>query len=288
MQENAKKSTLALIRTTYKLFSESQKQVADFVLANPAQVILLPIAELAAACKVSEPTVMRFLHKMNYRSYQMFRVHIAQDNAPDTSQALYSDVDQNDSSSEIIRKVLTSTQCALNDLQGVLKPESLEKICAAIHEAKKVLIIGVGSTYAVAFDFYHKLLKLGINALCSNDPHIINITCNSGLKEKGSVLIAISHSGESREILDGVALAKQSGCPVYGITSFKNSTLARQSDEVLLSTSLETAYRSDALTSRIMQLCIVDMLYINLALLSGSKAIENIQNSRMAVARNKT
>ena len=279
---------MGLIRTSYQVFSESQKQVADYVLANPGQVILLPIAELAAACKVSEPTVMRFLHKMDYQSYQVFRVHVAQESTPDTSHALYSYVVQRDSGRDVIEKVISSTQCALDDLREILKSESLERICRGIHKARKVMIIGMGSTYAVAFDFYHKLLKLGINACCSNDPHIINITCNGGLKEKGALLIAISHSGESREILDGVALAKLTGCPVYGITSFQNSSLARQSDELLLSTSLETNYRSDALTSRIIQLCIIDMLYIRLALLDGSKAMEKINASRVAVARNKT
>jgi DNA-binding MurR/RpiR family transcriptional regulator len=281
-------SVMGLIRTSYQNFSQAQKQVANYVLTNPAQVILLPIADLAAVCQVSEPTVIRFLHKMNYHSYQVFRVHIAQECAPDTSRALYGDVAVSDSGKAIIEKVISSTQCALSDILGILKPAALEKICSALHRAKKVMVIGVGSTYAVAFDFYHKLLKLGINACCDNDSHIINITCNSGLKETGAVLVAISHSGESREILDGVKLAKQSNCPVFSITSFQNSNLARMSDEVLLSASMETNYRSDALTSRILQMCIIDMLYIRLALMDGSRAMENIQSSRLAVAHNKT
>ncbi|MDR1211730.1 MAG: MurR/RpiR family transcriptional regulator [Spirochaetaceae bacterium] len=281
------KPVMGLIRTTYKAFSQSQKQVAAYVLAHPEKVILLSIAELAAACGVSEPTVMRFLHKMNYQSYQVFRVNIARESAGDTGQALYSDVKAGDTGREIMKKVIASTKCSLEDLLAILDPGLLDTLCREIHRAKQVLIIGVGSTYAVAWDFCHKLLKLGINATCSNDPHIINIRCGS-LNPRSSILIAISHSGESREILDGVALAKERNCPVFGITSFPRSSLAKLAGRTLLSSSLETSYRSDALTSRILQLCIIDMAYIRLALMGGNTSMENINASRVAVARNKT
>jgi DNA-binding MurR/RpiR family transcriptional regulator len=278
---------LSLIRTHYHLFSSSQQQVADYVLAHPEKVMLLSIGDLADSCKVSEPTVMRFLHKMSYRSYQVFRVHIAQEAATNTGQVLYSDVERDDGSAEIARKVVLSTKQSLDNLIQVINTDTLEKLCRAIIKAGMVFIIGVGATYAVAFDFYHKLIKLGFKATCSHDPHIINITCSE--MEKGrSLLIALSHSGESREILDGVSLAKRAGCRVFGITSFASSSLAKEADELLLSTSLETNYRSDALTSRILQLCIIDMVYIRLALIGGEKSIEKINASRIAVAQNKT
>jgi DNA-binding MurR/RpiR family transcriptional regulator len=278
---------MGLIRNSRHLFSESQNLVADYVLANPDKVILLSIAELAMSCNVSEPTVIRFLHKMSYQSYQVFRVNIAQELAKNPSQSLYSDVTEHDTGKEIMEKVIASTKQSLDDLVAVLAPEGIEKLCAAIVNAKKIFVIGVGSTYAIAYDFYHKLLKLGYESSCSNDPHIINICCNN-MDAKSSILIAISHSGESREILDGVQLAKRSRCPVYSITSFPNSSLAKLADERILSTSLETSYRSDAMTSRIIQLCIIDMVYIRLAVMSGAPAIEKINASRVAVAHNKT
>jgi DNA-binding MurR/RpiR family transcriptional regulator len=281
------KSLMGLIRTSYKAFSQCQKQVADYILAHPGKIMLLSIADLAAACKVSEPTVMRFLHKMEYRSYQVFRVNMAQECARDTSQALYSHVVLGDKSQEIIEKVIASTRCSLNDALSVLKSDVLEKFCQRLFTAKKVFIIGIGATYAVAFDLYHKLLKLGMDAACSNDAHIINISCGN-MDPRSSLLVALSHSGESREILDGAARAKKRGCPVFAITSFPNSSLAKLCGQALISASHETSYRSDALTSRIIQLCIIDMVYIRLALMGGNDSMEKINASRVAVAQNKT
>jgi DNA-binding MurR/RpiR family transcriptional regulator len=280
-------SVMALIRTTYKMLSPPQKRVADYVLNNPNKVILLSIAALATECNVSEPTVFRFLHKLSYHSYQVFRVNVAKESASDISQSLYADVFANDTSRQIVDKVIFSTKRALDDFESILNVENLERICQGIFSAKNAFIIGVGSTYAVAYDFYHKLSKLGICAFCSSDPHMININSGNMGKDE-SVLIAISHSGESREILDGADLAKQNGCPVFGITSFQNSSLAKAADAFLLSSSLETNYRSDALTSRILQFCIIDMVYIRLALLGGKEFMDKISASRLAVARNKT
>ncbi|MCD8351753.1 MAG: MurR/RpiR family transcriptional regulator [Planctomycetaceae bacterium] len=274
------------IRIRYKSLSASQKQVADYVVKHPEKVMLLSLADLAAACRVSEPTVMRFLHKLGYQSYQVFRVNVAQKTARHTGESLYDDVNPGDDSRQIMQKVICSTKTSLDDLATVLSPDALEETAEHILSAKTVTVIGVGATHAIAFDLAHKLLKLGIMAQCYNDPHLINI--GVGGLDAESLLIAFSHSGESREILDGVAIAKKRGCPVAAVCSFPNSSLAKAADITILSSSHETTYRSDDLTSRILQLCIIDILYIRLALLGGDGMLARIQDSRLAVAKNKT
>lgn len=277
---------MALIRTKYKSLSRSQARVADYVTANPEKVMLLSLFDLASACGVSEPTVFRFLRKLGLSSYQVFRVSVAQNTARYTATSLYSEVSPEDSTKEIMRKVISSTKCSLDDVAQILKPEALDEACRRILRARRIFVVGVGSSYAIAYDFAHKLLKLGMHVHSCNDAHIINITCRTLGPE--SLLIAVSHTGESREILTGVACAEIAGCPVCGITSFPSSSLAKKSAVTLISSSLETEYRSDAMTSRIIQLCIIDMLYIRLALLGGERTLERIGASRLAVAQNKT
>ena len=115
---------------------------------------------------------------------------------------------------------------------------------------------------------------------------MINIRC-SILKE-GALLIAFSHSGESREILDGVRCAKAAGAAVAAVTSYPKSSLATAADALLLSSSQEMQYRSDSMISRIIQMTIIDMIYVRCALKMGGSAHEFINRSRLAVAKNKT
>lgn len=279
-------NVLALIRTKYNTLSSTQKGVADYVLSQADKVMFCSLADLAAACKVSEATIIRFLHKLDYTSYQVFRVNIAQELSKGTNNEVYNEVSEKDGMTEIMNKVIQSTVRSITDSSQTINPDHLSSLCDHIVAANRILIIGVGATSAIAFDFYHKLIKLGLNAVFCNDPHMINISCQNMSEQ--TLLIAISHSGESREILDGVDLALNQHCPVDCITSYPNSSLAKMSHCVLLSSSLETHFRSDAMTSRIIQLCIIDMIYIRLAMQIGEGAIEHINLSRVAVARNKT
>lgn len=89
-------------------------------------------------------------------------------------------------------------------------------------------------------------------------------------------------------MLDGVRIARSLECPVLAVTSYARSSLAVNATCILLSSSPETRYRSDAMTPRIIQMTIIDMIYITLALRMGESALYRINRSRVAVARNKT
>ncbi len=277
---------LGRIRARYNTFSSSQRQVADHVLAHADSVMMSSLSDFAKACGVSEPTIMRFLRKLDCDSYQVFRVGIAQELAHGSAENIYEEVSEEDSQAVIRDKVIHHTVRSLEDAREIIDAGELERLVGMIRGARRTLVIGIGASAAIAFDCYHKLVRLGIHALQENDPHMINIL-TSGLGPH-DLLIAITHSGESREILDAVSIAKGRQCPVAAVTSYPSSSAARAADCLLLSSSLETRYRSDALTSRIIQMTITDMLYTTLALRLGDSAQLQVDRSRVAVAKNKT
>lgn len=277
---------LSAIRSKYNTLSASQKSVADYVLENPEKVMVGTLSEVASDIGVSETTVIRFLHKLGFDSYQVFRVNIAQEISPDPTLDIYEEVTESDSPADVIQKVVGSTSQSILDSLGIISAEQLDRIVRSIRGARKIFLIGMGSSAVQAYDLNHKLLKLGLNSSYSHDPHLINIQAQT--LDENDAMVIFSHSGESREILDGARYAKAGGCFIAGVTSYTQSTLASLADAVLFSSSKETSYRSDALTSRIIQLMIVDMIYIDLALSIGKPANETINKSRIAVAANKT
>ena len=277
---------MALIRVKYNTFSDSQKVVADYVLGHPNEVMLNTLNELATACSVSETTVLRFLHKIRFNSYQLFRINLTQELSKGTTHAVYEDVAAEDSAEQIMKKIISATVSSLKDSLQVIDPGDLECFVQHILSARRILVIGVGASASVATDLFHKLIKLGFDAACSNDPHMTNIMCSNLTKK--DFLIVFSHSGESREVLDGVAIARENDAPVGAVTSYLKSTLANLSDFVLCSSSLETKFRSDAMTSRIIQIVIIDILYVSIVAKLGDKVLPQIYKTRIAVAKNKT
>lgn len=276
----------SLIRAKYNTFSASQKVVADYVLNHPNEVMLNTLVEIASACNVSETTVLRFLHKINFNSYQLFKINITQEISKDTPNVVYEDIHFKDTTQQIIGKIISSTVSSLQDSIEVIDPGVIKKVVNKITSSNKILIIGVGASASIATDMYHKLIKLGLNVVCCNDPHLINILSIS-LTPK-DFLIVFSHSGESREVLDAVSIAKEQKCEVGAITSYAKSTLANRAKYVICSSSLETKFRSDAMTSRIIQLVIIDIIYVSIVVKSGEAILPQIYKSRLAVAKNKT
>lgn len=279
-------SILSLIRTSYPVFSASQKQVADFVLKNPDRVMISSMSDLAQECGVSEPTIMRFLHKLKYDSYQVFRVNIAQELGTGSTKNLYSEEIQEGDGIDVIKnKVLTVTAQSLMDCTELIDDFAVDRMAQGLLAADRIMAIGLGGSYAEAWDFAHKMQRLGLPAFASNDSHMINIMCTNLCPK--DILVVFSHSGESREILDAVAIARKNGASIAAITSYPNSKVVKECNWSLLSTSYETNYRSDAMTSRIIQMTLTDILYICMAQRMGAKAEQSINLTRLAVAKNK-
>ena len=60
----------------------AERRVADFVSANPGEVIHLSMARLSQKCDVSDPTIMRFCRRFGFEGYQSFKLHLAQSLVP--------------------------------------------------------------------------------------------------------------------------------------------------------------------------------------------------------------
>ncbi len=280
-----KTDVFTAIRINYNSLSEVQRRIADFVLKNGNTAMFLSITDLAQKCETSETTIMRFLRKVGFSSYQVFRVELAQGLQQDNPRYAYSDIDQHDSVHEVIEKVVSSTVTAIEDIRNLVPAAIIEKAADWIEEAEQILIFGVGSSGYIAGDLFHKLIRLGINAVVCHDPHIMAI--HSAQTKKGNLVICVSHSGESEVILDCAREGKQRGSRLVAMTSYPHSSLAETSDLNLFSSTSETNYRPDAMTSRILQLVIIDLLSIVLTLRKGKVGIDAIGRSQVAVARQK-
>ncbi|MBP2627935.1 MAG: MurR/RpiR family transcriptional regulator [Firmicutes bacterium] len=273
------------IRTKYNTLSPTQKQVADFILNNSEQVILLAITDLAEKCNTSETTVVRFLHKLGFKSYQVFRVRMAQEITEQSVQGVYEEITKADSAEQIREKVILSTVNSLQDLNKMIDGEVLERVVDLIITSDKIIICGLGASGAVAMDAFHKLLRLGLNVVAFTDNHLMSIGCAQATQK--TTVLAISHSGESRDILEAVGLAQEAHANIVAFTSYQHSSVTKLADYVLLSSSNETKFRSDAMTSRILQFVTIDMLYVSIVLKLGRSAVRSVNKSRLAVAAKK-
>jgi RpiR family transcriptional regulator, carbohydrate utilization regulator len=92
-------------------------------------------------------------------------------------------------------------------------------------------------------------------------------------------VLTISHSGATHETVASTRLAKDAGAKTICITNFGRSPLQVHADVVLYTMARETRFRTEAMTSRIAQLCVVDALIAALALADHDRAVDTLRHT---------
>ena len=145
-----------------------------------------------------------------------------------------------------------------------LNSDCLSAAAEAIIKARRVVIYGFGNSNSIATDLQHKLLRLGIDAIAYSDLHLqIISTVSLGPQD---VLIAISHSGSSKELVAQAKKAKSRGAVVISLTSLGQSPLYKISDIGLSTSSNENEFSVLAFSSRVAQMVLVNTIYAIIAM----------------------
>ncbi len=269
------------IQGTYSSLRVAEQRVADFILGNAEELIHLTVTELAEKTQTSESTVVRLCQKIGYKGYQEFKIMLARDLVGPTER-VYDQIEVTDSLSALKVKVFQANAQALNDTMEVLSDLELERAVRALTTARKLEIYGIGGSAPLALDAYHKFMKLGITAVSLSDSDLMAMS--SSLLKKHDVALGISHTGASRDVCDAMENAKAAGATTICITHRATSPITKVSDIKLFTAAKETAFGSDAMSSRIGQLTIIDTLYAGIALADYNGSLALIQKTREASA----
>ncbi len=248
---------------------------------------LLSMNELSRLSDVSEPSVVRLYKKLGYASYQELKVALAQEqaNSQPSVGASQGEILEKDLSDVVFDKISEQLATAMMMTREKLNVEQMEVAVKLISNAERLYFFGQGLSGTIAEDGAHKFMRIGTTTLAVKDPHYQAIYANH--MNKGDVVIAISHSGETVNIIEVVDMCKKRGAFVIIITSNQNTTLAQMADILLLTQAQETEKRSDAMISRMVQLAFIDTLYTRVVSIGGNTVKEAVNISRLAVTRMK-
>jgi RpiR family transcriptional regulator, carbohydrate utilization regulator len=269
------------LQGAYSGLRAAEQRVADFILKAPDELIYLTVTELAERTHTSESTVVRLCQKIGYKGYQEFKIVLARDLVEETTE-IYAAIEPGDDLATVKTKVFQANAQALRDTIEVLDDGELQRAVDALSSARRVEIYGVGGSAPLALDAYHKFLKLGLQAVALSDGDLMAMS--SSLLGPADVALGISHTGASRDVTDALGRAKAHGATSVCITHRPSSPITKVSDIVLVTAAQQTAFRSDASSSRIAQLTIVDTLYVGVANKHHERSLEMIQRTREATA----
>lgn len=253
-------NTITNIEVLYDSMGKAEKKIANFLLSNPKNLLALSISELAEKCDCGEATVTRFARRLGFNGYQQLKISVAQDkNIPKIAEKIEFD----DSADVIFSKVCEDIFSSLEKTKAGLKKDQLNAFCKCLLTIKNIYIFGLGNSASIAVDAAHKLSRLGLKASACNDNHMQAILASH--TDSDCLVLAISHSGSSKDIIQALKLARENGATTACITDRSKSPIFKVCDYILTTVSDETNYRILGLNSRIAQLAIIDTIYSFLA-----------------------
>jgi DNA-binding MurR/RpiR family transcriptional regulator len=266
----------------YPALKSAERRAADFLLHHPSGVEDLNIVDFAASAGCSEATVVRLAQRLGYAGFPDLKKEFAR---RDTS-VPYPNLDPHESPETIARKIFASSIQALRDTLEVIDVEQYRAAVAAYLRARRLAFFGLGNAAVVAREAYQKFLRIGLPSFTAEDADLQLLITGVQL-ERGDVLTAISHSGESRPIIQTARQAKSRGILVVAITNYPRSTLARLADCVLLTAVFQEHVNGEVAAKRLAQLCVIETLYVNVLLRRGPAVCHNLAAANRALAINK-
>lgn len=256
---------LGRVRALTPGLRRSERKVAELVLASPHALVDSPIAQVAQRAGVSEPTVVRFCRSLGYPGFQRFKLALARSLAVGVPYVLEG-VSQDEPTEDLAAKVLDRHIATLLQARNHIAAAPLEAAIDRLAQAERIELYGHGASGVVAQDAQQKLMRLGIPVTAYCDAHVHGIAAS--VLGAGAVVIAISHTGRSQDLLASVATARERGAAVIAITA-PGSPLAERATVTLFADVQEDTDTFMPMASRLAHLAILDILALGLALRQG-------------------
>ncbi|MFL8738024.1 MurR/RpiR family transcriptional regulator [Clostridioides difficile] len=257
---------------TFKV-TKSDKLLIAYIKENIDDVFYKPISQIAKESNIGEATITRFVKKMNFNGLQDFKVTLAQEISTINKKNIINKNIQNDEPAlDTAKKLLSSNVTTLENTVEIINSKDVHDCARLIINAKKVYFIGIGYSGIIAQDSNYKFMRIGLNCVSFDSSHTMIMM--SSIMEEEDLIIAISHSGETEEIIKTVKLARANNAKIISITENKNSELKDISDVHLSYVSGETVLETGSISSKLAQFFIIDLVYTQVVKELSNEAIE--------------
>ncbi len=275
------KNPLIRLRDISKYLSDSERLVAEYLLGEPDAVMNHNIRELADKLYVSPSTIVRFCKQLGFSGYREFRQAVIYELAmyDKSRRQENSDIARDDTIERIAEKITNKNILSLQETGNLIDTGILKKCVELLLSARNVLLFGIGASQCVAKDAYLKFLRLNKPCFTHEDWHAQLLMAKNATKK--DVGIIISYSGETAEMVECMRELANNQTPTIAVTRFAPSTIASNVTYILYVSAEESVFRSGAISSRIAQLNVIDILYTAYASLNYDESMKYLQKTHI-------
>ncbi|MDD9150476.1 MULTISPECIES: SIS domain-containing protein [unclassified Sporolactobacillus] len=285
------KEIILYARSIAPSLGKKEKLIVSFISNKYQELSQMTIGRLAQYLNVSEASITKVSKKLKCEGFYELRHKIVDYLSHDETSMIDEEQDDflpGDDEQTILEKVFIHSITALQDTLSLIDRQELSKAARALKQAteKKIVLVGSGGSGILCEDFQHKLLKIGIIATMHRDANMQLMSAS--LVKRGDVVLGISHSGTTKDVLEVLRLAREKGATTICITNHALSPITEIAEIKLYSSARNSPLTGENAAARIVQLNILDVLFSILALYQSRLAYDNLLKTRSSVESKRT
>jgi len=263
--------------------SKSDRVLIRYIQDNIQLVARKTISQLSQESGIGESTITRFARKMGFSSLPAFKLALAEE-LTDTSQRyiINRDIAAAESVELTARKLLDTNIGMMEKTLQLLDFKTISESSRLLQHARRILFVGLGNAGYMAKDSSYKFSRIGLDCTGTDNSHTMIVM--AALLHPEDLLVAISHSGETDEIIKTVELAKRKGVKTIVITANKKSTLSVLSDQGIFYEAEETLLETGSIPVKLAQFFILDLIYTQVVKEMADVAAENKRLTTQAIS----
>ncbi len=278
------------IRIKKPKLSDTEQKIANYLVHAEDTLANKTLDDMASEIGVSQSSVYQFVKRIGYSGFQEFKIDVARNsNYQPTFQPVSAGGDENitseDSSFDIAKKVLQANLHSLSNSTHFITEELLDSVLALIYSAKTLHFFGQGGSTIVAFDSFHKFIRTKYRCNYIFDYHM-QLSFVTKLTSEDCVFI-FSHSGQTKESINLARQVKKTEAKMITLTGNGGSELTTLSDEAIIVVTEESRFRTEALSSRIGYLNVMDAIYTNVMHHSYDQNTDSLKRIRDNISTTK-
>lgn len=251
-----------ILFSMYDDFFDAEKKIANYILENKEKVVDMTVAELAKESKTSDATVSRFCKKCNLKGFHHLKITLAKELSDKKTDIVISNRIDRNNISQSLENILANKIEELTQTIHMIDESMLNEILELFKQSECVQFAAVGNTIPVALDGAYKFNQLGIKSIALSIWETqLGYALNTNSKD---VIVIISNSGASKQLVNLAQIAKNKNATVIGITNSENSPIATLSDYHITTATRERLFVEEYCFSRISAMTVIEIFYLML------------------------
>lgn len=264
-------SVLDQLQLNRHMLSAKEKEIAEYIIQHKNTILNINIRELALKTNSSTSTITRFCKKINCDSFVDFKIKLSRE------------AERPEEEANVFTKVQKLYTHVIQSTAEMVRQEQVEAVVNLIKTSSRLLVFGLGSSGLSALEFKYRLMRMNIHIDAITDSHMMLM--NASLLGENDLIIGLSNSGTTQEVIEALKIGHEQGAAVVGITNYDHTALTDVSDIVLFTPSINRNNEDHFINSQLSIIYVLDI--ISMLLLEDAELLEARQNTLKAFYRHR-